>query len=121
MLSRPAPWAALAFCVALAGSARAASGAREVAAVTLPSRDPQAAVLAARMRSLGAELARARAATLVEDPGTPAGTTELAATLARALDLADAANLDEAARLLDPALEAGARAPHRFADTDALV
>jgi hypothetical protein len=45
----------------------------------------------------------------------------VATTLARAQELAAAANLDEAARLLDSALEAARRAPQRFADSDALV
>jgi hypothetical protein len=92
---------------------------REVAAVTLPSRDPDAALLATRVRSLGGALARARGAMLVESAG--ARTSDVAVTLARAQALADAASLDEAARILDAALEVAARAPHQFADSDALI
>jgi hypothetical protein len=119
MLHRPV--GALLLCLVLHGVSVAAAGPREVAAFTLPSRDPQAVMLATRVRSLGAALARARRAVLVDGPGTRTSTSDVALTLAQAQELASAANLDEAARLLDTALEAAARAPHRFADSDALI
>jgi hypothetical protein len=107
--------------LAVTGAASAEPAPREVAAITLPSRDPGAAVLAARVRSLGAALARAQRATLLDSPGPATRTGDVAVTLARAQALADAASLDEAARILDAALEVAGRAPHHFADSDLLA
>src|SRR5262245_52031308 len=118
---RPSPVVALAVCLAVPGAAVAATEPREVAAVTLPSRDPEAALLATRVHALGVALARAHHAPLIEVAASGTSTTDVAMTLARAQELSSAANLDEAARLLDGALEAATRAPHRFADSDALV
>jgi hypothetical protein len=118
---RPAPCVALALCLALPHAVFAAAAPRDVAAVILPSRDPDAALLAARVHSLGVALARAHHAAFVDGPGTDTSTGDVAVTLARALELADAADLDEAARVLDPALAAGTRAPQRFAGSDAFV
>jgi hypothetical protein len=111
---------AMGLCLA-APAAGAETRPREVAAVTLPSREPGAALLATRVRSLGAALARAHRATLVDSPGPATASGDVAITLARAQDLADAARLDEAAHILDAALEVAVRAPHRFADSDVLI
>jgi hypothetical protein len=113
--------AALAARPGAAAPAPTAPAVREVAAVTLPSRAPGAAALATRVQRVGARLAGIRGMDLSVPGRSETEVADVATTLARAQELAAAGSIDEAARLLDGALEAGARAPHLYANSDALV
>jgi hypothetical protein len=91
--------------------ARAAPEGRTLAAFLLPTRSPDGARLATRLREV-AEKSGLRVV-IYDDGGAPLA---LSQSLARARERMRAGAFDEAARLFDDALEAGARAPHRITD-----
>ena len=88
-----------------AGPARARTA---VCGFALPTRRGDGAALAERARRVAARLGDSAAAAAAD--------SAVAARLRLAQDLYAQGRLDEAAALMDSALETGARDPHRFAD-----